>query len=139
MRFMVLVKATAHSEAGEMPSAALIEEMGRFNEELAAAGMRLAADGLHPTSKATRLTWAGGPAMITDGPFTETKELVSGYWMIQAPSLEAVIEQFKRCPPPGGDGAGEIEIRPLFEMSDFPEDILPPDAAERHRTLQERL
>jgi hypothetical protein len=113
MRFMVLVKADERSEAGEMPSEALILEMGRFNEQLVKAGVMLAADGLQPSSKGARIkVGANGKRTVVDGPFAETKELIAGYWMIQAKSKAEAIEWFMRCPI-------EVEIRQVFDTADF--------------------
>ena len=118
MRFMVLVKATKDSEAGVMPSAQLLEEMGKFNEELIKAGMMLAGEGLHPSSKGKRIRFSGPKRTVIDGPFAETKELVAGFWLIQAKSMEEAVEWIKRCPNPMNEDS-EIEIRPVFEAEDF--------------------
>jgi hypothetical protein len=136
MRFMVLVKATKASEAGVMPSKELIDAMGTFNEELASAGMLLAGEGLQPSSKGARITFSGGTPQVKDGPFPATGELVAGFWMVQAKSKAEIIEWFKRCPPPAGGGEGDIEIRQVFEASDFPPEILSPEAAAREETLR---
>jgi hypothetical protein len=120
MRFMIIVKATKDSEAGMMPSKQLLAEMGKFNEDLMNAGVLLAGDGLHPTSKGTRVTFSGSTRRVVDGPFVETKELIAGYWIWQVKSKEEAIAWVKRCPNPAGDGKeGEIEIRQLFEAEDF--------------------
>ena len=116
MRFMVLVKASEESEAGVLPSADLLNEMGAFNDKMAKAGMMLAGDGLHPSSKGARMRFNGGKATVIDGPFTETKELIAGFWILQAKSKEEVIEWMKRSP---FDGGAEIEIRQIFEVDDF--------------------
>jgi hypothetical protein len=113
MRFMILVKATKDSEAGVMPSAELLSEMGKFNEELAKAGIMLAGDGLHPSSKGARVRFSGPNRTVVDGPFAETKELIAGYWMWQVKSKEEAIEWVKRCPNPM-PGESEIEIRQVF-------------------------
>ena len=139
MRFMVLVKASKASEAGAMPSRELIDAMGAFNEELASAGMLLAGEGLQPSSKGARIAFSGGKAQVKDGPFPATSELVAGFWMVQAKSRAEVIERFKRCPPPAGGGEGEIEIRQVFEASDFPAEVLSPEAAAREETLRQEL
>jgi hypothetical protein len=118
MRFMVLVKATKESEAGVMPSEELLAEMGKFNEELVKAGVMLAGEGLHPTSKGARVKFSGKERNVTDGPFTETKELVAGFWLIQVKSREEAIEWVKRCPNPMSEDS-EIEIRQVFEAEDF--------------------
>jgi hypothetical protein len=119
MRFMVMVKASAASEAGELPSTELLTEMGAFNEELVKAGILLAADGLHPSSKGARVRFSGSQRTVLDGPFAETKELVAGYWILEVASKEEVIEWVKRCPNPMPREDSEIEIRQIFEASDF--------------------
>lgn len=119
MRFMVIVKATKASERGDMPDDKLLAAMGKYNEELAKAGVLLDGTGLHPSSKGARVRFSpGGVRTVIDGPFPETKELIAGYWVFQVKSKEEVIEWVKRCPPPH-DEETEIEIRQLFEMSDF--------------------
>ena len=119
MRFMVIVKATPESEkAGALPDPQLMAEMGKFNEELIKAGILLAADGLHPSSKGARVKFSGKSRSVVDGPFTETKELVAGFWLWQVKSLEEAIEWVKRCPNPHA-GDSEIEIRQVFEMEEF--------------------
>ena len=118
MRFMVLVKANKDSEAGVLPSEELFREMGKFNEELVKAGVMLAAEGLHPSSKGARVRFSGDKRTVIDGPFTETKELVAGFWLWQVNSKEEAIEWLKRCPNPTG-AEGEIEIRQVFEACDF--------------------
>jgi len=119
MRFMVLVKADKNSEAGVLPDEKLLTEMGRYNEELAKAGVLLAAEGLHPSSKGARVRFSGGKRIVTDGPFTEAKELIAGFWLIQVKSKEEAIEWVKRCPNPFPGTESEIEIRQVFEASDF--------------------
>jgi len=116
MRFIVLVKATERSEAGVLPTREEFAEMGAFNEELVKAGIMLSGDGLKPTSNGTRIKFAGAKPAIVDGPFTETKELVAGFWLLQAKSKAEVIEWMSRAPFEKGE---EIEIRPFFEMEDF--------------------
>jgi hypothetical protein len=118
MKVMVMVKATPSSEAGTMPSQALLAAMGRFNEELVKAGVMLAGEGLRPSSQGKRVRFAGAARTITDGPFAETKELVAGFWLWQVKSIEEAVEWVKRCPNPMPE-ASEIEIRPLFEPADF--------------------
>ena len=118
MRFMVLVKATKDSEAGVMPSVQLLEEMGKFNEELIKSGMMLAGEGLHPSSKGKRIRFSGPKRTVIDGPFAETKELVAGFWLIQAKSMDEAVEWIKRVPNPMNEDS-EIEIRPVFEAEDF--------------------
>ena len=119
MRFMVMVKATDDSEAGQLPSTELLEQMSRYNEELVKAGILLAADGLHPSSKGARVRFEGDDRTVIDGPFAETKELVAGFWILEVGSKEEVIEWVKRCPNPMPDTIGEIEIRRIFEAEDF--------------------
>jgi hypothetical protein len=125
MRFMVMVKATPESEAGLMPSEKLLTEMGKFNEELVKAGVLLAGEGLHPSSKGARVRFSGGSRAVVDGPFTETKELVAGFWLLQVKSRDEVIEWMKRCPNPNEHGDGEIEIRKVFEAEDFGAEFTP--------------
>jgi hypothetical protein len=122
MRVMVLVKANADSEAGVMPSEAMLTAMGKFNEELVKAGVMLAGEGLHPTSKAARVRFSGSQRTVIDGPFSETKELVAGFWLWQVKSLDEAIEWVKRAPFEDGD---EIEIRPVFEAEDFGAELTP--------------
>src|SRR5690242_20507436 len=124
MRVMVLVKATKESEAGVMPSQKLLSEMGKFNEELVKAGVMLAGEGLHPTSKGARVEFSGDKRTVTDGPFMETKELIAGFWLWQVKSMQEAIEWVKRCPNPHNEDS-EIEIRPLFESADFGEEFTP--------------
>ena len=125
MRFMVIVKATKDSEAGRMPSEELLSAMAKFNEEMVKAGVMLAGEGLHPSSKGARITFSGGgKRTVTDGPFTEAKELIAGFWLIQVKSKEEAIEWAARCPDPLGPGeTAQIEIRQVFEMSDFPAEL----------------
>ncbi len=118
MRVMVLVKATTDSETGVMPSAALLAAMGKYNEELVKAGILLAGEGLKPSSKGKRVRFAGERRTVIDGPFTETKELVAGFWLWQVKSIDEAVEWLKRCPNPM-PGDSEVEIRPVFEMEDF--------------------
>ena len=124
MRFMVLVKATADSEAGVMPSEQMLAEMGRFNEELVNAGVMQAGEGLHPSSKGARVRFSGAQRTVIDGPFAETKELVAGFWIWQCASLQEAIDWVKRCPNPM-PGDSEIEIRQIFEAEDFGEALTP--------------
>ncbi len=118
MRAMAIVKASRDSEAGVMPSEELLSAMGKFNEEMTEAGVLLAGEGLHPTSKGARVGYGGGERVVTDGPFAETKELIAGFWLMQVDSLEDAIEWMKRCPNPHEE-AGEIEIRQVFEVEEF--------------------
>ena len=124
MRFLVMVKATKDSEAGVMPSEQLITEMGKFNEELVKAGILLDADGLHPSSKGARVRFSGDKRTVIDGPFSETKELVAGFWIWQVKSKEEAIEWVKRCPNPMLEDS-EIEIRQIFEAEDFGAEFTP--------------
>jgi hypothetical protein len=124
MRCMVMVKATADSEAGVMPSEELMTQMGKFNEELAQAGVLLAGEGLHPSSKGVRVHFSGNTRTVVDGPFAETKELVAGFWLWQVRSMEEAIEWARRCPNPM-PGESDIEIRPLMEATDFGAELTP--------------
>jgi hypothetical protein len=119
MRFMVIVKASKNSEAGIMPSEKLLSEMGKFNEELAKAGVMLAGEGLQPSSKGARVRFSGEKRTVIDGPFAETKELVAGFWLWKCESLQEAIEWVKRCPNPMPGEEAEIEIRQVFEAEDF--------------------
>jgi hypothetical protein len=121
---MVIVKANKDSEAGVMPKQKLLAEMGKFNEELAKAGVMLAGDGLHPSSKGKRVRFSGGKRTVIDGPFAETKELVAGFWLWRVKSMQEAVEWVKRCPNPHEKEA-EIEIRPLFELEDFGSELTP--------------
>jgi hypothetical protein len=125
MRFAVLVKATKESESGVMPDEKLIADMGRFNEELVNAGIMLAGEGLHPSSKGARVRFSGAKRTVIDGPFTETKELVAGFWLWQVKSLDEAIEWVKRCPNPFSGVDSEIEIRQIFEAEDFGAEFTP--------------
>ena len=124
MRFMVIVKASKDSEAGVMPSQQLLTEMGRYNEELVKAGIMLAGEGLHPTSKGARVRFSGKQRTVIDGPFAETKELIAGFWLWQVKSLEEAIDWLKRCPNPH-DEETEVEIRQIFEAEDFGAEFTP--------------
>lgn len=124
MKVMVLVKATEDSEAGIMPTEQLLTEMGQYNEALVKAGIMLAGEGLHPSSKGARVRFSGTNRSVTDGPFAETKELVAGYWIWQVESMAEAIEWVKRCPNPM-PGESEIEIRPIFTADDFGESFTP--------------
>ncbi len=137
MRFMVLVKATKASEAGAMPDEKILTEMGKFNEELVKAGVLLAGEGLHPSSKGARIRFSGAKRTVIDGPFTEAKELIAGFWIIQVKSKEEAIEWMKRCPNPHPEDC-EIEIRQVFEAADFgPE--LTPEAREAEERMRAQL
>jgi hypothetical protein len=131
---MVLIKATERSEAGEMPSQELLEQMTGFNEELVKAGVMLGGEGLHPSSKAVRVEFTGSERKVIDGPFTETKELLAGYWLWQVKSMDEAIEWVNRMPNPTGEEA-VIEIRPVFEADDFGEEFTP-ELREREQQLR---
>jgi hypothetical protein len=131
MRVMVLVKASPQSEAGEMPSQAELSQMTDFNEELVKAGVMLAGEGLHPSSKGARVAFSGGERKVIDGPFAETKELVAGYWVWQVKSLDEAVEWLKRAPFP----EGEVELRPVFEADDFGDEFTP-ELREREAQLR---
>ena len=133
MRVMVIVKATPESEAGELPSTELLEAMNTYNEELAKAGIMLAGEGVHPSSKGVRVRFKGSDRSVLDGPFTETKELIAGFWLWEVRSMDEAIEWVKRCPNPM-EGESEIEIRQVFEAEDFGENLTP-----ELRESQERL
>lgn len=132
MRFMVMVKASAESEAGVMPDAQLLSGMGRFNEKLARAGVLLAGEGLQPSSKGARVRFAGSKRTVIDGPFPNTRELVAGFWLLQVKSKEEAIEWIKRCPDPM-PGESEMEIRQVFEAEDFGAELTPELRAQEDR------
>jgi hypothetical protein len=136
MRVLVIVKATRESEAGEMPSEQLLRDMGNFNEELVKAGIMLDGQGLKPSSQGKRVRFSGKQRTVIDGPFSETKELIAGYWLWQVKSMEEAIEWVKRCPNPMPTES-EIEIRPLFEMDDFGAELTPELRAQEERLLAE--
>ncbi|RAI65315.1 YciI family protein [Pseudomonas fluorescens] len=125
MRFMIIIKASQDSEAGVMPSQELLTAMGNYNEELAKAGILLAGEGLHPSSKGARVRFSSDKRTVIDGPFAETKELIAGYWLWQVKSKEEAIEWVKRCPNPMSGTEAEIEIRQVFEMDDFGAELTP--------------
>jgi hypothetical protein len=125
MRFMVIVKADKNSEAGVMPDEKLLSEMGKYNEELARAGVLLAAEGLQPSSKGARVRFSGAKRTVVNGPFPETKDLVAGYWLFQVKSKEEAIDWVKRCPNPHPGSESEIEIRQVFEADDFGAEFTP--------------
>lgn len=137
MRVMVLVKATNESERGELPSEAELAAMGDFNEELVKAGVLLAGDGLHPSSKGARVHFSGRDTKVVDGPFAETKELVAGYWLWQVKSMDEAIEWARRCPNPGRTDS-ILEIRPVFEPDDFGENLTP-ELREREERLRAQV
>ncbi len=130
MRVMVFVKANKDSEAGAMPTEGMLTEMGKFNEELVKAGVMLAADGLHPSSKGKRVKFSGQTRTVIDGPFSETKELIAGYWLWQVKSIEDAVQWLKRAP---FDGGTEVEIRPVFEAADFGAELTPELRAQEER------
>jgi hypothetical protein len=125
MKFMVIVKATADSEAGVMPTGQQLAEMGQFNEELVKAGVLLAGEGLHPTSRGARIVFDGDSRSVVDGPFTESKELIAGFWIIEVSSKQEAIEWMRRCPNPYNGGRGDIEIRQIFSAEDFGDALTP--------------
>jgi hypothetical protein len=137
MRYMVIVKANKDSEAGVMPKQKLLEEMGKFNEELVKAGVMLAGDGLQPSSKGKRVRFSGQKRTLIDGPFTEAKELIAGYWLWQVRSMEEAVEWVKRCPNPH-EGESEIEIRQVFELEDFGAELTP-ELKKREQSMREKI
>ena len=137
MRVMVIVKATKSSEAGVMPSEKLLTDMGKFNEELVKAGVMLAGEGLHPSSKGKRVRFAGGKKTVVDGPFAETKELIAGFWLWQVKSMDEAIEWVRRCPDPMPREESEIEIRRVFEADDFGKELTPELRVQEERLLAE--
>ena len=137
MRVMVMVKATEDSEAGNMPSTELLEAMGRYNEELISAGIMMAGEGLHPSSKGKRVAFDGPGRTVIDGPFAETRELVAGFWLWEVRDMAEAVEWVKRCPNPM-TGPSEIEIRQVFEMEDFAE-TMTPEVAEIHDRNREKI
>jgi hypothetical protein len=136
MKFMIIVKATADSEAGKMPSEKMLTEMGKYNEELVRAGVMLAGEGLHPTAKGARVRFSGDKRTVIDGPFTETKEQIAGFWLFQVKSKEEAIEWVKRCPNPM-EGDSEIEIRQVFEAEDFGAEFTPELRAQEEKLRAE--
>jgi hypothetical protein len=138
MRFMVIVKATKDSEAGVMPSEKLLAAMGKYNEELVKAGVMLAGEGLQPSSKGKRVKFSGAKRTVIDGPFTETKELIAGFWLWQVRSLDEAIEWVKRCPNPFEEGESEIEIRQVFEADDFGAEFTP-ELREKEERLRQQM
>lgn len=135
MRVMVLIKGDANTEAGVMPDEKLLTEMTKYNEELVQAGVMLDGEGLHPTSRGAKVKFSGGKTTVIDGPFTESKELIAGYWLWQVRSMEEAIEWAKRCPQPT-EGEAEIELRPLFDAEDFGE-AFTPELQERHARMRD--
>src|SRR5213083_2003059 len=135
MRFMIIVKADKHSEAGVLPDRKILTEMGKFNEQLVKAGVMLAGEGLQPSSKGARVKFADGRQTVTDGPFTETKELIAGFWLWQVKSKEEAIEWLKRAP---FDGGTEVEVRQVFEAADFGAELTP-EIKERDERLRQQI
>jgi hypothetical protein len=138
MRFMVIVKASKESEAGVLPDEKALAEMGKYNEELAKAGVMLAGEGLQPSSKGARVRFSGSKRTVIDGPFAETKELIAGFWILQVKSREEVIEWVKRCPNPMPGQESEVEIRQIFEAEDFGE-AFTPELQEQERKIGEQM
>lgn len=134
MRVMVIVKASKESEAGVMPKQQLLEDMSKFNEELTNAGVMVAGDGLHPTSKGKRVRFSGDKRTVIDGPFDEAKELIAGFWIWNVKSMDEAVEWLKRCPCPH-EGESDVEIRPVFEAEDFGE-ALTPQMREREERIR---
>ena len=137
MRVMVIVKATEESEAGVMPSEQLLTDMTKFNEELVDAGVMLAGEGLHPSSKAKRVRFSGAKRTVTDGPFPETKELIAGFWIWKVKSIEEAVEWVKRCPNPM-NVESDVDIRPIFEAEDFGAELTP-EIREREERLRSQI
>ncbi len=135
MRFMMLVKASPQSESGILPGPELFEEMGKFNSEMVQAGVMLAGDGLQASSKGARVTFSGGKPTVTDGPFTETTELIAGFWLIEVKSKDEAIQWASRVPFQDG----QIEVRQVFEAADFPEEVVSPELRGREQAMREEL
>jgi hypothetical protein len=133
MRVMVIVKATKNSEAGVMPNEKLLADMGKYNEELVKAGVMLAGEGLHPSSRGKRVAFSGSQRTVIDGPFAETKELIAGFWLWQVKSMEEAVEWARRCPAPMPGEESVIEIRPVFEAEDFGKEFTPELRAQEER------
>jgi hypothetical protein len=137
MRVMVIVKANKESEAGAMPDERLLTEMGNYNEELVKAGIMVAGEGLHPSSKGKRVRFSGTTRTVVDGPFAETKELIAGYWLWQVKSMDEAVEWLKRCPNPHNEES-EVEIRPIFEAADFGAEFTP-ELREQEQRLRDEI
>ena len=137
MRVMVIVKATKNSESGVVPGEKLLTEMGKYNEELVKAGIMLAGEGLHPSSKGKRIRFSGGKRTAVDGPFADAKELIAGYWLWQVKSIEEAVEWARRCPDPMPGEDAELEIRPVFEAEDFGKEFTPELRAQEERLRAE--
>ena len=138
MRLMVIVKATKNSEAGILPSEKLLNDMGRYNEELVKAGIMVSGDGLQPSVKGKRVVFSGGNRNVVDGPFAEAKELVAGFWIWQVKSMEEALEWARRCPDPMPGEEAELEIRPVYEMEDFGAEFTP-ELREREQRMQAQI
>ena len=138
MKVMVMIKASKESEAGIMPSEQLLTEMMKYNEELVKAGVMLAGEGLHPSSKGKRVKFSGSNRIVTDGPFAETRELVAGFWIWRVTSMDQAIEWIKKCPNPMPDTESEIEIRPIFEAEDFGSELTP-ELREKEEKLRAQI
>jgi hypothetical protein len=136
MRVMVIVKATEKSESGVMPDQRMLAEMGRYNEELVKAGIMLAGEGLHPSSRGKRVRFSGAQRTVIDGPFAETKELIAGFWLWQVKSMDEAVEWLKRCPNPH-DEVTDVEIRPVFEAEDFGAELTPELREQEHRIREQ--
>ena len=136
MRVIVMVKATKASEAGKMPDEKMLREMGNYNEELVKAGIMVAGEGLHPSSKGKRVRFSGAKRTVIDGPFAETKELLAGFWLWNVKSMDEAVEWLKRCPNPHNEES-EVEIRPIFEAEDFGEEFTPELRAQEQRIRDE--
>jgi hypothetical protein len=137
MKVMVMVKATKTSESGALPDQKLLAEMGSFNEQLVKAGVMLAGEGLHPSSKGKRVRFSGGEKMVIDGPFAETKEVVAGFWIWQVKSMDEALDWVRRCPDPMPGEESELEVRPIFEAEDFGEEFTPELRAREERLRAE--
>jgi hypothetical protein len=137
MRVMVIVKASKESEAGVMPDEKMLSEMGKYNEELVKAGIMLAGEGLHPSSRAKRVRFSGTKRTVIDGPFAETKELIAGYWLWQVKSMDEAVEWLKRCPNPHNEES-DVDIRPVFEMEDFGAEFTP-ELREQDQRLRDQI
>jgi hypothetical protein len=137
MRVMVIVKATKNSEAGILPKQELLAAMGKYNEELVKAGVMLAGEGLHPSSRGKRLHWAAGKKTLVDGPFAETKELIAGFWLWQVKSMEEAVEWLRRCPDPMPGEESTLELRQVFEADDFGDELTPELRAQEERLRTE--
>jgi hypothetical protein len=138
MRVIVIVKATKNSEAGILPSAAMLSEMGKFNEELVKAGIMASGDGLHPSAKGKRVVFSGGKRTVVDGPFSETKELVAGFWIWNVKSMDEALAWAQRCPDPMPGEEAILEVRPLYEMEDFGDNVTP-EIRERDARLRAEI